>query len=388
MTRRKITQGERIGISGVVVAILVGIFAHYDARSQTESPKSSAISSGAPQSPTLSGSGTVTNATANGQSNQISNGNTTNSNNAPQNITVNGSPPLNPPPGNEMTVTESETIRTVNIVRTYHITPKAKIIPGPPKKMVLINFLFEEGVTDIKHGQYDAAISANSQVLIQSVRDAGAYNNRAIAYFAIQNLEAAISNWKVATKLDPGNPDYYLNLSNGLSRYAVGRADAKQIVIDSIHQSYLALGVCGNDPIRIEHIWSNIAGAYLQIGAVAAAKEANTKAFANNPFSAEAHLDHALILSAAGESNEVQILSEILYASRLNPDDPAPYWKLAQYYAFSSQPDRDKAYMYLVKALSADPTYAVNFRNPAARWDLLCNESRFRAIIIPAQQKH
>lgn len=401
MAKRK-TDWGKIGAWATIVAVVVAIVFglptiwpfHHEAK---PAPPATATSSGA-QTVTASDGGSATSSVANGPGNQVGNGNINNSNNV--NLAL---PPAKlslPPPGereNELDIITVLPNGTRQIVQ-HHFVPSTqpKAILALPKQIARINFFFENTVKDIRRKKYLEAMTSATRVIAQSPEDAGAYNNRAIARFGLGDFQGAFADWKTATKLQPQNAVLHKNFAAALGWYATGRRDEVSILTDVMDQTVARLKDPSNTAEQISDIWNDVAIAWLGIAnqtyntseyplALYDASQANAKALRFNLSSASAHSVHALLVFEARDMPaEAAAVDEVKAAALAEPDNPIPYFFLAQYYGFVVN-DRDQCYINLKKTLSLAPGYANNFRIPNNHWLTLCDEPRFKALILGSQ---
>ena len=372
---RKLSKGTRIsiwiGVAAIIATIAVGVYSTYVAhKDSTHDSKPSlpvVSATNGPQSATSSGAGPATNNAANGSNSHIGNGDASNSNN--NNVNIGGVDLSKLPKDRPIYIT----------INNFNASPKVLPSRSEGTRQRQYRMYFNLAVQNLIDKKMSAAIVNNTHAIKINPKPAATYNNRAIARFSSGDYLGAVSDWETASKLEPFNSAYHQNLAKALSRYAVGRKDAFSLTTQSISEDYLALNDPANTQTVVAFIWCDIGAGYMQIGKSQMASQAVNKALQLNPECSNAHSLKATFLLANGD--EQHALDELKVSLLLNPDDSLSYWSLAEYYAFT-RPDRDKAYFNLSKALSLDPSLSVNFHNPNASWRSLCNEPRFRELIL------
>jgi tetratricopeptide (TPR) repeat protein len=90
----------------------------------------------------------------------------------------------------------------------YLVDPSSEVEPQDYEEVVLDHF--GKGVFEVAAGRYESALPYLNIAIAENPQDIEAYQNRALAFLALNRIQEALSDGQKAVALDPDDPQSYL----------------------------------------------------------------------------------------------------------------------------------------------------------------------------------
>ena len=219
---------------------------------------------------------------------------------------------------------------------------------------------YRKGISFIREGNYDEAITANTKAIQLNPKYALAYVNRSFAYLNLRNYQKTLEDSNKAIELNPKYSRAYVN--RGAAYRNLG--NYRQAIEDSNKAIEL-------DP-KNSMAYVSRAIAYSQIGNYQQTLEDSNKAIELNPKNSMAYVSRAFAYSQIG--NYQQALEDSNKAIELNPKNSMAY--VNRGLANSHLGNHKQALEDSNKAIELDPKNSIAYANRGFTYQKLGNNKQ------------
>jgi tetratricopeptide (TPR) repeat protein len=230
---------------------------------------------------------------------------------------------------------------------------------------------YERGNIQLDTGANAEAIADYDKAIARDSSDARIFNNRALAYVALGQLDQALADYAAAIKLDPG----YVRAYENRLRLLEQRGDLTGMAAD--YRQLAAL-----DPKRAPRYRYHEGNALYGLRDFTGARQAYDAALAADPQLVDAWYARGLLSFAAGQP--AAAIADLDAALRLSPRAANAYY--ARGLAWSASGDVARAIEDYTKALALKPDYPEALLARAAAYHMSKQDASARADLAAIEK--
>jgi tetratricopeptide (TPR) repeat protein len=231
---------------------------------------------------------------------------------------------------------------------------------------------YERGNVQLDAGANAEAIADYDKAIALDPRDARMFNNRALAYGALGQLDQALADYAAAITLDPA----YVRAYENRLRLLEQRGDLKDMAAD--YRQLAAL-----DPKNAARYHYREGSALQGLRDFARARQAYDAAIAADPQQVDAWYARGLLSFAEGQ--RAAALADLDAALRLSPRAANAYY--ARGLAWSASGDQARAIEDFTQALALKPAYPEALLGRAAAYHIAGQDALARADLAAIEKE-
>ena len=254
-------------------------------------------------------------------------------------------------------------------INNMQVQAKPSVHITPEEMETLSNVKLQQGNFLMMLGQMDLAIATYSRAIELNPNNAGAYNNRGIAYKEKGEHECAIEDYNKAIELNPKLASAYVN--RGSAYGAKGEFDR------TLSDCNKAIEL---DP-KLAGAYSNRGAAYSKKGELDLAIADCNKAIELDPKLAEAYSNRGVAYDGKGEHDLA--IKDYTMAVKHQPDYAEAYYNRGLVYA--EKGELNSAIVNFTKVIELDPDCAGAYYNRGIIWLCLKEWENFRSDLSAAR---